>query len=104
MSDIFIEWDRDRLVVARGRTDGNRVQITESRIIDRPADAADMLMVVDQLSSSLAWRQEKARPQVAVVFPRQFVTIHRIQLPQVSDAELPDMVRMQATMRLDGSS
>ena len=49
MSDIFIEWDRDRLVVARGRTEGNRVEITESRIIDRPVDAGDMLMVVDQL-------------------------------------------------------
>ena len=100
MSDIFIEWDRDRLVVARGRTDGNRVEITESRIIDRPADAADMLAVVDQLKQLTVGMPGKTRPQVAVVFPRQFVTIHRIQLPQVTDAELPDMVRMQATMRL----
>ncbi|MBC7966031.1 MAG: pilus assembly protein PilM [Fuerstia sp.] len=100
MSDIFIEWDRDRLVVARGRTDGNRVEITESRIIDRPDDAADMLAVVDQLKQFAGGTSGKNRPQVAVVFPRQFVTIHRIQLPQVTDAELPDMVRMQATMRL----
>ena len=100
MSDIFIEWDRDRLVVARGRTDGNRVEITESRIIDRPADAADMLSVVDQLKQFGGSTLGKNRPQVTVVFPRQFVTIHRIQLPQVTDAELPDMVRMQATMRL----
>ena len=100
MSDIFIEWDRDRLVVARGRIDGNRVEITESRIIDRPADAADMLAVVDQLKQFTDGTPGKNRPQVAVVFPRQFVTIHRIQLPQVTDAELPDMVRLQATMRL----
>ena len=100
MSDIFIEWDRDRLVVARGRTDGNRVEITESRIIDRPADAADMLSVVDQLKQFGGSTSGKNRPQVTVVFPRQFVTIHRIQLPQVTDAELPDMVRMQATRRL----
>ena len=100
MSDIFIEWDRDRLVVARGRTDGNRVEITESRIIDRPSDAADMLAVVDQLKQFAGSTTGKNRPQVAVVFPRQFVTIHRIQLPQGTDGELPDMVRMQATMRL----
>ena len=100
MSDIFIEWDRDRLVVARGRSEGNRVEITESCIIDRPVDAADMLTVVDQLKQIAGRAQGKNRPQVTVVFPRQFVTIHRIQLPQVTDAELPDMVRMQATMRL----
>ena len=100
MSDIFIEWDRDRVVVARGRTDGNRVEITESRIIDRPSDAADMLAVVDQLKQFAGSTTGKSRPQVALVFPRQFVTIHRIQLPQVTDGELPDMVRMQATMRL----
>ena len=100
MSDIFIEWDRDRLVAARGRTDGERVEITESLIIDRPADAADMLAVVDQLKKFIGSAPGKNRPQAAVVFPRQFVTIHRIQLPQVTDAELPDMVRMQATMRL----
>ncbi len=100
MSDVFIEWDRDRLVLARGRTDGNRVEITESRIIDRPADASDMLAVVEQLKQVVGSMAGKSRPQVAVVFPRQFVTIHRIQLPQVADAELPDMVRLQATMRL----
>ena len=100
MSDIFIEWDRDRLVVARGRTVGNRVEITEARIIERPSDAADMLLVVDQLKQFSGGASGKNRPQVAVVFPRQFVTIHRIQLPQVTDAELPAMVRMQATMRL----
>ncbi len=100
MSDIFIEWDRDRLVVARGRTDGNRVEITASRIIDRPTDATDMLMVVDQLKQFAGSAAGKGNPTVTVVFPRQFVTIHRVQLPQVSDAELPDMVRMQATMRL----
>ncbi len=100
MSDIFIEWDRDRLVVARGRIDGNRVEITESRIIDRPTDATDMLMVVDQLKQFVGNIGGKSNPSVTVVFPRQFVTIHRVQLPQVSDAELPDMVRMQATMRL----
>ncbi|MDA1229480.1 MAG: pilus assembly protein PilM [Planctomycetota bacterium] len=100
MSDIIIEWDRDRLVVARGRADGNRVAITESRIIDRPADVADMLSVVDQLKQFSGSTSGKGSSQVIVVFPRQFVTIHCIQLPQVSDAELPDMVRMQATMRL----
>ena len=100
MSDIFIEWDRDRLVVARGRADGNRVEITESRIIDRPADSTDMLVVVDQLKQFVGNVSGKTTPQATVVFPRQFVTIHRVQLPQVSDSELPDMVRMQATMRL----
>ncbi|MEZ6032518.1 MAG: pilus assembly protein PilM [Planctomycetaceae bacterium] len=100
MTDIFIEWDRDRLVIARGRPDGNRVLITDSCIIDRSADAADMLGVVEKLRQFAGVAAGKTRPQVAVVFPRQFVTIHRIQLPQVADAELPDMVRLQATMRL----
>ncbi|HQZ63654.1 MAG TPA: pilus assembly protein PilM [Planctomycetaceae bacterium] len=100
MSDIFIEWDRDRLVVARGRADGNCAEITESWIIERSADATDMFAVVDQLKPIARAAAGKNRPSVTVVFPRQFVAIHRIQLPQVADGELPAMVRMQATMRL----
>ena len=100
MSEIFIEWDRDRLVVARGRADGNCAEITESWIIERSADSADMFAVVDQLKPIARAAAGKTRPQVTVIFPRQFVAIHRIQLPQVADSEMPDMVRMQATMRL----
>ena len=100
MSEIFIEWDRDRLVVARGRAEGNCAEITESWIIERSADSADMFAVVDQLKPIARAAAGKTRPQVTVIFPRQFVAIHRIQLPQVADTEMPDMVRMQATMRL----
>lgn len=100
MSDKFIEWDRDRLVVAQGTADGAKARFRLVRILERQAESDDMLALVDQLKQLFPVGSDRKRSSVVIVFPRQMVTIHRIQLPQVPDAEMVDMIRMQAAMRL----
>jgi len=100
MVDKFIEWDRDRLVVAQGTADGPKAQFQLVRILERQTESNDTLALVDQLKQLFPVGSDRKRAAVAVVFPRQMVTIHRIQLPQVPDSELAAMIRMQATMRL----
>ena len=98
MADKFIEWDRDRLVVAEGTAAGEKAQFRLVRILERQADSKDTLLLVDQLKQLFPVGADRKRASVAVVFPRQMVTIHRIQLPQVPDSEIPDMIRLQASM------
>jgi hypothetical protein len=100
MADKFIEWDRDRLVVAEGTAAGEKAQFRLVRILERQADSNDTLLLVDQLKQLFPVGTDRKRASVAIVFPRQMVTIHRIQLPQVPDSEIPDMIRLQASMRL----
>ncbi len=100
MVDKFIEWDRDRLVVAQGAADGAKAKFRFVRILERQGESNDTLALVDQLKQLFPSGTDRKRASVAVVFPRQLVTIHRIQLPQVPDAEIADMIRMQATMKL----
>jgi hypothetical protein len=100
MADKFIEWDRDRLVVAQGTRDGAKAQFRLVKILERSSDSNDTLSVVDQLKQIFPIGSDRKRASVALVFPRQLVTIHRIQLPQVPDSEIPDMIRLQASMRL----
>lgn len=100
MADKFIEWDRDRLVVAEGTAAGEKAQFRLVRILERQSESNDTLLLVDQLKQLFPVGADRKRASVAVVFPRQMVTIHRIQLPQVPDSEIPDMIRLQASMRL----
>lgn len=100
MADKFIEWDRDRLVVAEGAASGEKAQFRLVRILERQADSNDTLVLVDQLRQLFPAGTDRKRASAAIVFPRQMVTIHRIQLPQVPDSEIPDMIRLQASMRL----
>lgn len=100
MSDIFIEWDRDRVVVAEGVVEGRSVRLRRSSMIPRAADSADTLDVVSRLRELFPAGSSRSRQSVTVVFPRQLVTVHRIEIPQVPDSEIADIVRLQATMRL----
>ncbi len=100
MSEIFIEWDRDRLVVAKGQSSGSKAGFSLVEVIARAADQNDTLSLVDGLQKLFPGKADRKRLEVTVVFPRQLVTIHRIQLPQVPDSEVPDMLKMQAAMKL----
>ena len=100
MADKFIEWDRDRLVVAEGTASGEKAQFQLVKILERQADSNDTFVLVDQLKQLFPVGTDRKRASAAIVFPRQMVTIHRIQLPQVPDSEIPDMIRLQASMRL----
>jgi hypothetical protein len=100
MADIIIEWDRDRLVVAQGTFSGSKASLNLLRVFPRAADSQDTLSLVQALQELFPAQSERSRRQVSVVLPRQLVTIHRVQLPQVSDADIPDMLRMQAALKL----
>ena len=100
MADIIIEWDRDRLVVAQGTFAGSKANLSFVQVLPRAADSQDTLSLVQGLQETFPAQSERSRRQVAVVLPRQLVTIHRVQLPQVPDTEIPDMLRMQAALKL----
>lgn len=100
MSEIFIEWDRDRLVVAEGQPSGGRAAFGFVEVLERAEDPNDTLALVEGLQKLFPGKSDRKRLEATVVFPRQLVTFHRIQLPQVSDAEVPDMLKMQAAMKL----
>ncbi|MBL8811705.1 MAG: hypothetical protein JNM43_16160 [Planctomycetaceae bacterium] len=100
MSEIFIEWDRDRLVVAEGQPSGGRAAFGFVEVLERAADPNDTLALVDGLQKLFPGKSDRKRLEATVVFPRQLVTFHRIQLPQVPDSDVPDMLKMQAAMKL----
>jgi hypothetical protein len=100
MSQKIIEWDRDRLVMAEAISTGAKATFHKVQVAARESDSADTLALVDPLRTLFQSVGEKKRPSVTVVFPRQLVTIHRIQLPLVADSEIPDMIRLQAAMKL----
>jgi Tfp pilus assembly protein PilN len=100
MADIIIEWDRDRLVVAQGQAQGPAAAFSLLQVLPRAADPQDTLSLVQGLQQLFPSQSERNKPKVCVVLPRQLVTIHRIQLPQVPDAEVPEMLRLQAAMKL----
>ncbi len=100
MAEITIEWDRNRLVVAQGRVGGTGVDLSLLAVLERSDDAGDTLSVVQGLQELFPGKSDRRKLQAAVVFPRQLVTVHRIQLPQVPDSEIPELLRLQATMKL----
>ncbi|MEY3459256.1 MAG: hypothetical protein RL215_2413, partial [Planctomycetota bacterium] len=100
MADIIIEWDRDRLVVAQGQAQGPAAAFSLLQVLPRAADPQDTLSLVQGLQQLFPSQSERNKHKVCVVLPRQLVTIHRIQLPQVPDAEVPEMLRLQAAMKL----
>ncbi len=100
MTRTIIEWDRNQVILARGSVSGDRVLFDSVSVLDRVSDKDDSDETLRRLKSLLPTATGKTLPQAGVVFPRQSVTIHRIQLPQVPDHEVPDIVRLQAGVRL----
>lgn len=98
MSTLVIEWDRDRLIIASGSPGGAGVTLHRALALALTAQS-------DPEESGWELRQALnsagiSSDSVAVVLPRSLVTLRRIQLPNVSDDELPEMVRLQAATRL----
>ncbi|MCA9060236.1 MAG: pilus assembly protein PilM, partial [Planctomycetaceae bacterium] len=100
MSQRVIEWDRQRLILAEGTQQGGRVVLSQLQVIPRESDEQDSHALIEQLKPWFANASEKSLEDAVVVVPRQAITIQRVQLPNLPDPELPDIVRMQAAMRL----
>ena len=99
MSTLIIEWDRERLIVVSGDTsDGGRVTVRHALTVPRNPEGSPETLGEDL---HVALRNHAITSDaVTVVLPRSLVTLRRIQLPSVTDNELPDMVRLQAATRL----
>lgn len=96
--NLVIEWDREQLIVATGSASGSSIQLNQVVPVDRaPGLQPDELG--RELSTALNNAGLKAASAV-VVFPRELVTFFRIELPNLPEAELPEMVQMQAATRL----
>lgn len=100
MAEIVIEWDRERLLVVRGRGAGQRVDLSLAEVLPRGENAEDTLDIVQRLRQLFPGGSEKRRQSATIVFPRDQVTVHRVQLPPVPDSEVPDLLRMQAALKL----
>lgn len=100
MTDKLIEWDRDRLLIALSTPEGNRAAFRSIQVVPRGTNSADTVSLIEPLRQFFGGTGDRKKPGITVVFPRQLVTIHRIQLPAVPDTEIPDMIRLQASMRL----
>lgn len=100
MSGTIIEWDRHRVIVARGSAVGKTTALESVTILERPAAGTETATFSNALKPLLPVGSAKSPATVGIVLARQSVTFHRIQLPVVPDHELPDMVRLQAAMRL----
>ena len=105
MEHIVVEWDREHVLAAIGETNAGRITLKSISRISRPGDHAednqqDSASFTAEIKSVLSVAAAKTPLDVTVLLPRQSVTIHRISLPQVPDAELPAMVRLQAATKL----
>ncbi len=98
MSTLVIEWDRDRLIIVSGSPSGSGVSVQRALTLELAAhtDPEESGWELRHALSDAGISSDAA----AVVLPRSFVTLRRIQLPNVSDDELPEMVKLQAATRL----
>jgi Type IV pilus assembly protein PilM len=100
MPVAVIEWDRERLILAQGAIDGSRIAFDSLQVVERSADAPVTNEVLSVIRDTIPATGGKQRRKVTLVFPRQSFTTYRIELPRVPDDEIPDMVSLQAAMRL----
>lgn len=96
---LVIEWDRGRLIAAVGAAASRSVTMASATTVDRQGGN----LLPKELGQQLALALTSAgisESQAIVVFPRELVTFHRVQLPNLADDDLPEMVSLQAATRL----
>lgn len=99
MSDqLAIEWDSERLVAASGATSGSQIRCSNAFAIDR-VEGELPNELGERLKAEIASSGIDAT-EVAIVLPRRLVTFHRIQMPNLPEADLPELVSMQAATRV----
>ncbi|MEZ6059060.1 MAG: pilus assembly protein PilM [Planctomycetaceae bacterium] len=97
---LIIEWDRNELIAAVGSASGSMVTFRKV-VATRREEGQDLspAEIGESLRRSLTNAGIVAN-SASVVLPRSLVTFRRIELPHVPDAEVPEMVRLQAATRL----
>ena len=98
VSRLVVQWDRD-VVIAADAVSGRPAGISSSVAIDLSDGNFTPDEIGEKLKQGLAEKSISAESCVAVL-SRELVTFHRLTLPNLSEDELPEIVRLQAATRL----
>lgn len=100
MSDyLALDWERHRICGVVADVSGSSVRIRNSFSADIPEDAnVEPERFGNWLRDELK-KQNISVKDVVISLPREEVVVRHLELPQVSDAELPDLVRFQAAAK-----
>ena len=90
---LSLEWG-EQIVGVEASVQRDSVQVQQSFVLDR-SEIPEGTEAGDWLRAALAELGVSAK-QAVVSLPRQDVVVRNLELPPVSDEELPDMVRFQA--------
>lgn len=102
MSDLAIEWGGDRLVLLQGKSAGGHIAAKNAAVINWPEEIDPTRAPAaagEWLKGELASHGFSAK-QAAVSLPRETVVVRHLELPNIPDAELPDMVKLQAATQV----
>lgn len=102
MSDLAIEWGSDRVVVLQGKASGKHINARKAAVIVWPEEidpAKAPAQAGQWLGGELTSRGFSLKPAL-VSLPRESVVVRPLELPNVADAELPDIVRLQAATKV----
>lgn len=98
MPDLLaLEWEHEQVCGVLAHVGGARVEIKRTFVIPRPSATASSSgpLQIDWLRPELS-RLGIAGGHVLVALPRDEAVVKRVELPEVSDDELPTIVRFQA--------
>src|SRR5579872_493448 len=98
MSEILaLEWEHEQVCGVKAHVTPGRVRIDRTFVIPKPIVPAGQsgMVRIDWLKPELARLGIFGGPAL-VALPRDEAIVRRIELPEVSDDELPVMVRFQA--------
>jgi len=92
---VFLDWQRDSLLLTRGETQGPRLQLDLIALEDfaDPNDSGrrDPAATVRRASAGLG-----SKGPVTVMVARELVELRTLQIPLLDPEDLPDVIRFQA--------
>src|SRR5579871_4267109 len=94
---LAIEWEHEHVCGVQAQLTPGRVRIERTFVIRKPTTSGSSsgALPIEWLKPELA-RLGIGESQVLVTLPRDEAIVKRLELPEVSDDELPVMVRFQA--------
>lgn len=98
MADLLaLEWEHEHVFGVQAHVAGGRVRIERTFVIPRPSSTVSSSgpLQIDWLRPELV-RLGISGGHVLVALPRDEAVVKRVELPEVSDDELPVIVRFQA--------
>ncbi len=102
MSDLAIEWGSDRVVVLQGKPAGKHINARKAAVLEWPEEidpGKAPQKAGEWLRGELTSRGFTLK-QTLVSLPRESVVVRPLELPNVTNAELPDMVKLQAATKV----